>query len=310
MHDIQPMREFDHLMCGVKDVEEVGRTFEKLGFTVGPITPLEGIGVANRRILLTPEQENLANYIEFMQLGGASGNIPSYLQKWLAGSMRGEEGAHSYIMRTDDATATYAHFELRHQENPGGGFSPILLEKDFEERGPSGVCYKVGFSNCILPDLEPPFYISTSEIRTLDFYLDPQWRSHPNGAYSWVASIAVSATPRETAEALRDVWGGAVTEMGPNAIATGPGNIPLKIFTPDRFRHVYGIPSRNEGEIGSAEPYTAGVHISVADIGQTRDFLLSRNIDITSKDDYIIVRPELAHGLLLCFEQNDRTTRR
>jgi hypothetical protein len=309
MQDMRPIREFDHLMCGVKDVKAIENTFEALGFTVGPVTPLEGVGVVNRRILLTPKQENIANYLEFMQLGGASGSIPSYLTKWLGGSLIGEEGVNCYIMRTDDAEAACAHFEERHRKDPEGGFSPILLEKDFEQIGPDGASYDVGFSNCIMPDLEPPLYISTSQIRTLDFYLDDQWLSHKNGAVSWISSIAVSCNPTETAKGLQDIWGGEITKMSGDAVVTAPGEMPLKIFTPNEFLDTYAVSSKIDSDDSLALPYTAGVHISVTDLRKTRDFLQGKNINIINKDDCVIVPPELAHGLLICFEQEKVTGR-
>lgn len=305
MREIKPIRDFDHLMCGVKDLKTVESTFEGLGFTVGPITPLEGIGVANRRILLTPKQPDIANYLEFMQLGGASGDIPSFLQKWLKSSLTGDEGAHSYIMRTDDAHYTFNHFSKRHEENPDGGFAPILLEKDFQEAGPGeGQVYDVGFSNCIMPDLEPPLYVSTSQIRTLDFYFNDFWRSHSNGAVSWVATVAVSETPFETATALQDIWGGTVERMGDDGASARLEAMPLFIYTPDRFTAIYGIEAKDAVGRDPFSPYTAGVHITVKDIAETEHFLESRGIDIVRKNHHIIVPPELAHGVMLCLEQD------
>ena len=300
---MQPIREFDHLMCGMKDINAAGDTYEALGFTVGPVTPLDDVGVANRRILFTPKQENVANYIEFMQLGGAAGKIPPYLQKWLAGSLNGREGVHCFIMRTDDARACCAHFEKRHQQEPDGGFAPILLEIDFELPGPQGQLYAVGFSNCVFPDLEPPLYISTSQIRTLDFYLDAEWRSHANGTRSWTGGIAVSPTPLDTAKALQNIWGGEV-KLNNEIAVVGPGEIPLKIFTPDRFHDTYGVAPMIASGNGSALPYNAGFHLSVDDLDHTRNFLLERDVKLILKDDKVIVPPELAHGMLICFEQD------
>ena len=304
MQDTRPIREFDHFMCGVKDVEAVGDTFEALGFTVGPVTPLEGVGVSNRRILLTPKQENIANYIEFMQLGGASGTIPNYLNKWLAGSLTGDEGAHCCIMRSDDAHATYAHFEKRHQEDPEDGFKPILLEQDFDQVGPDGELYNVSFSNCIMPDLEPPLLVSTSQIRTLDFYLNSKWRTHANGAVSWVGAIAVSTSPMDTAVGLQDIWGGTIERPNLDTVVSGPGEIPLKTLTPNGFKNIYGVPAKDGGEKGAIAPYLAGAKISVADLTQTRDFLTARDVNIVVKEGYVIVPPEYAHGLMLCFVQD------
>ncbi|MFC3051819.1 VOC family protein [Kordiimonas pumila] len=301
--NIKPIREFDHLMCGVKDVEAVEDAFKMLGFTMGPVTPLEGVGVVNRRILLTPKHKNIANYIEFMQLGGASGDIPSYLKKWLGASVRGDEGIHSFIMRTDDARAAFTHFEKRHQADPSGGFSPVLLEQDFVQNGPDGMPYRVNFSNCIMPDLEPPLYISTSQIKTLDFYMDSVWRTHPNGACSWLSTIAVSKTPLETAKGMQAVWGGDIHLDDEGMVAVGPSEMRLKIFTPERFEHTYGVPVKTGADRQEVLPYAAGVHISVNNIDETLDFLLKRQIKPVLREHYVIIPPEYAHGILLCFEQ-------
>lgn len=301
----QPIREFDHLMCGVQDVEAIEKTFEGLGFVVGPVTPLHGAGVANRRILLTPKLKEIANYIEFMQLGGASGDIPSYLTKWLKGSLEGDEGINSFIMRSDDARATYAHFQKLHQHDPAGGFDPVILELDFQQAGPNGEVYDVGFSNAIFPDLEPPLYVSTSQIRTLDFYMNTYWRTHPNGALTWTATIAVSDTPLETARDLQAVWDGKVEPVDENIVLCGPGEMPLMIFTPAAFQETYGVAPKKQSNGGDKCCYSAGLHISVADLTQTKEFLQQRGVDTIEKNEHVIISPEQAHGLLICFEQDE-----
>ena len=300
VRNFQPIREFDHLMCGMKDIAATGRRYEALGFTVGPATPLEGIGVMNSRILLTPKDENLANYIEFMQLSGASGEVPSFLQKWLKGSLTGQEGAHCLIMRTDDAQRTYAHFDGLNDQNPLGGFKPFLLEKEFLQDGPGGETYTVGFANCIFPELEPPLYVSTSQIKTLDFYLNEKWRTHRNGALSWTETVAVSRTPEATAEALQDLWGGHVIADDSECLITTPGKMPLKIYTPEQFEAEYGVSAT-----AADRSYIAGVHISVKNLDDTKLFFEQADIEVRLFDDKLVLPPDVAHGLMLCFEQDE-----
>lgn len=297
-----PIREFDHLMCGVQDAERAVITYEKLGFTVGPITPLEGIGVSNCRILFTPTQENCANYIEFMQLSGASGEPPSFLKKWLGSSFQGNEGADCMIMRSDDAKFTYDHFESLHEANPDGGFEPYLLEHEFNQTGPNGEPYRVAFSNCVIPDLEPPLYISTSQIRSLDFYLISEWLEHANGAQSWTATVAVSNTPVETAALMQEAWGGTVSILSEDHVVCGPGNLPLIILTEEQFSKTYGKAAQQSSR---ERPYIAGVHLSSTDLDATLSYFQANNIPCAQINNRIILPAELCHGVMICFERSD-----
>ncbi|MEO9599505.1 VOC family protein [Parasphingorhabdus sp.] len=296
---MQPIREFDHLMCGVRDLSQVGRSYERLGFTIGPITPLEGVGVANRRILLTPNEPDCANYIEFMQLGGAGGEIPTYLEKWLKGSREGREGAGSMIMRTDDAHMAFDHFMQRHDKDPKHGFRPILLELEFDQFGPEDETYRVAFSNCIMPDLDPPLFLSTSQITTLDFYLNDVWRKHPNGAQSCTATVAMSDDPLATAHALYDIWGGTVEEYGPGCIAAAPGRIPLFILEQSAFIEKYGEPARD----GTRPlPFISGVHLTTSNFENTRIYFEKNGIEHSIIGQRLILPPSECHGLMICFE--------
>jgi len=53
--------DIDHLMCGVSDPQKAGETFEKLGFTVSPLSVIPSFGLANRCVLLTPRTTDRGN---------------------------------------------------------------------------------------------------------------------------------------------------------------------------------------------------------------------------------------------------------
>ena len=89
--------EFDHLMCGVKDPAHANQAFEKLGFTVSPLSDT-GLGVSNRCIILTPATTETANYIELMGVTDPENARPEVMAL-----ISGDEGIKQLITYTPDA---------------------------------------------------------------------------------------------------------------------------------------------------------------------------------------------------------------
>src|SRR3989339_1924438 len=94
--------DIDHLMCGVKDVKNANKAFEKMGFTVSPLSDT-GLGVSNRCILLTPPGSETANYIELLGI-----TDPEKARPEVAAMISGDEGVKRIITNTPDARAAFS----------------------------------------------------------------------------------------------------------------------------------------------------------------------------------------------------------
>lgn len=79
--------DIDHLMCGVVDPQQAGATFERLGFTVSPLSVIKSLGLANRCILFHSPSLDHANYLELLGVVD-----PSNASSAMAARLAGPEG--------------------------------------------------------------------------------------------------------------------------------------------------------------------------------------------------------------------------
>jgi hypothetical protein len=293
------IRDFDHLMWAVRDLEAAGATFARMGFTVGPITPRPHLGTANRRVSFTPIVDGAANYFELAQFVGPPERAYPLLRRFLAGAEAGREGVRAFIMHTPDAAAAHAHFAALDAAQPDAGFAPApLMVTDYEHPGPDGTPLGVAFTNCILPALRAPFPISLCQIRGWDFYANPVWCSHANGARAWVAAIAVADDPAATARELHALWGGAATIDARGVWRAQPGRIALHIMTSAQLSAAFGAEAVDTWQ---SPPYIAGVQIQFPRLDSVRAAL--HGLTVADTAERIVVPPRAAHGALLVFEQ-------
>ncbi len=126
--------EIDHLLGSAVDPQRGGEKYERLGFTVTPLSVIESLGVGNRMVLLEPLTANTANFVECMGIVDRA-RVPAAMAQLLEGS----EGIRSMVLSGPDAGASYAQLK-----RDGFEFLPPLdLEREWSL--PSGEILRPAF---------------------------------------------------------------------------------------------------------------------------------------------------------------------
>ena len=298
------IRELDHLMCGFRDLEAATDTFQRMGFTVGERTDRPARGIAQRRILLTPWHDGAANYLELLQFIADPDSVMPIVAKFCAGSDTGAEGIGALIMHTPDAEAAHAHFTRLDTEQPGRGWRPDpLVVADYDSPAQDGTVLRQSFTNCILPELAPPFWVSLCQIRGFDYYLHPSGRSHANTARSLTAVLGVADDPRAAGRDMQALWGGRFHALDDSSVDVGPGQARLLIHTAQSLARAY--PEIDTTSPRKA-PCLAGVRITVTDMTKAAQCLEQGGIPYAVRGDGLTVAPADAHGLLIRFKPHHR----
>jgi hypothetical protein len=180
--------DIDHLMLGISDPDAAAADFERLGFTTTPLSAMPQIGLANRCVLLTPEREGAANYLELL------GHDPQRAAPFMRALLGGGEGIKSLVLAAGDMDAA-----VKRLADCGAPTSaPLHIARRWTL--PDGEALDLAFT-VATPALDaPPVYCNLCQHHTLHHYLRPEWRQHPNGARSLVAVIIEADAPERVTE--------------------------------------------------------------------------------------------------------------
>ena len=180
--------DIDHLMLGVADPDGTAADFEGLGFTVTPLSAMPQIGLANRCVLLTPQRDGAANYLELL------GHDPQRAAPFMRALLGDGEGIKSLVLAAGDMAAAVAR--LAEIGAPPG--KPLHIRRRWTL--PDGETLDLAF-RVATPALDaPPVYCNLCQHHTLQHYLRPEWRKHPNGAQSLVAVSVEANEPEHVTE--------------------------------------------------------------------------------------------------------------
>jgi hypothetical protein len=278
------LTEIDHLLASGDPVAG-GAQYERLGFTVTPLSVIENLGVANRLILLTPLTPGTANFFECMGVVDprrAAANPMGAL-------LEGPPGVRSMVMGTRDAQATYE--ALSRDGYPFG--KPIDVEREW--RLPDGEVLKPAF-RVTLP-AAGPLRFNFCQYRTLHYYLREQWLRHENGARHLTAVYAVADDPGAVASHFEKVFAcqarerGGIHCMTPGAVELRVGNVAaLKSLVPERW-----LPG------GASPARYVGFEVEVESLVEVGELLRARGIEHAEQDGALIVAPPDACGNALRF---------
>lgn len=252
--------EIDHLLTAVDDAEAAGTEFERLGFTVTPVSVIGSMGLANRLVLLDPLTEGTANFVELMAV-----HDPVHANPAMRALLTGPPGVRSLVLASFDAEATRAALERQ-------GLAPGPVHKVAREWAlPSGERLDVAF-DVLLPMRAPSaLAFNVCRYRTLQHYLRPEWRAHPNGAQSLIAVHAVAHDPAAVATFFARLFGCTVERREGGSLAVRPGSVRLTISTPADSVTLFGVlPPVSTGYVG----YT----MRVASLAKLQAFLTSRGL--------------------------------
>jgi hypothetical protein len=275
--------EIDHLLSSSTDPQRGGERYERLGFTVTPLSVITNLGVGNRLLLLRPMTPGTANFFECMGIVDR-GRVPASMADLLSGA----EGIRSMVLSGADARGSHALLA-----RDGYPFAaPLDIEREW--RLPSGEILRPAFLVTLPAPAPLPF--NFCQYRTLHYYLREEWLVHANGARHLTGVFALAEEPRTVARYFEAVF--SATAVVRNGLySVGPGKVQLQIGNRAALRAL--IPDEWLGRL--LEPRYLGFEVEVRSLAALRSLLLDRGVRFVEHSDAVVVAPEEACGNVLRF---------
>lgn len=220
--------EIDHLLTSVHNLEAAASLFRRMGFTLSPISRIEGMGISNHLVLMTPPTPGFANYIELMTAHDRS-RLPPAMVRTLSGG----EGIKSMVLGAPDIAAA----------------SVAIKQAGFEVKEPFHVKreWVIGPGQSVFPEfdvilpIEAPLVFNCCRYFNVDLYLRTEWLKHGNGARRLLSVIAVADEPTAVAKQFGRLFGDCRIE--PDVSRTTPGRVDLAVYSPEGLHRQFGIDS-------------------------------------------------------------------
>lgn len=289
---IAPRLALDHTGCIVRDLSAGASRWERLGFTLMPLSRQRGAvpgregfhpwATANRCAILGRTYLELIGVVD-----------PDAFNPW-GRFIECNEGLHICAIRCDDADATYAALSARTDALQPPVPRERVLDVDGETRA-------MRFRNIFSRDERwPEARYLVIEHQTPQYLWQPRYQRHENGARDLVAVTFVANDPATLRPRL-DALGVAVALRGARGLAgTLPGGGMLHVMQPSTFADAYGF----------APSLRAGMHamaVAVEDLNATRALLEKRGVSMRATTGAVCVSPEHANGCVLQFVQDEET---
>ena len=276
--------EIDHLLAS-GDPQLGGAQYERLGFTVTPLSVIGNLGVANRLILMRPLTPGTANFFECMGVVDAARAAGNPMGRLLSG----EPGVRSMVLSGPDALAS---FEALARD--GFPFAkPLDIEREW--RLPDGEVLRPAFS-VTLP-IGEPLQFNFCTYRTLHYYLREGWLRHENGAMHLTKVFAIAARPESVARYFERVFGHA-SRREREMYAVAPGKCELHVGSASALAHA--LPERWLPKDAGAGRYV-GFEVQVASLEALRRLFVERGVDFVEHDAALAVAPHDACGNVVRF---------
>jgi hypothetical protein len=275
-------RDIDHVMLISRDLVHARSLYERMGFSVTPLT-FHPHGTANHLIVFQRDFLERLGVVAPERLDSRSAAAQVLLQI--------REGLAAIALPTSDAKRDREAL-VRRGLDPSDLYSfdrPVRLPDGRETRAIVDTVWAAEPS-------APLVQTFLSRQRVPEAVWVPEWQAHPNGAraIAWLTLVADDpAAALEghfaaffDAEVFRDA-------RGRRTLATPRGEI--RVLDPDAYEAACGSPAE------AIHPYIAGVGIRVVDLDRLVIHLQESGVRHTRSSQCVQILPELTHGALLEF---------
>jgi len=272
----------DHPVIAVRDMEAARIAYERLGFIVPPRGRHREWGTGNWCIQFPNNYLELRGFFE-PSAAPQTRELLEFLQD--------REGLMGIAFGTKGARLTHDSF-LEAGLHP----RPVKpLTRDFEL--PTGTV-PVSFELCFLPRDETPglMHVVVCEHLTPERLRQPAWLNHTNGAQRVSMLVAVAEEPQRSVVPWTSLFGQVTVVEG--GILAHVGHEQVLLLTPDALAHRY--PGVTLPPLSSS-PCLAAVVLEVADLDETRAYLLEREVGADVAGGRLVALPEKACGTLIEF---------
>ncbi|MEX0759834.1 MAG: VOC family protein [Tistlia sp.] len=272
----------DHVLVGVKDLEQARLDWLRLGFRPCPRGRHIGWGTANY-CLMFPD-----DYVELLGIVDAT-KFVNDLDRFLAQ----REGLLGLAFRGTDLSATAAALRA-------AGFSavgPRSLKRILElPEGEVQPAFELLFPE---PAAVPALKAFVCRHLTPELVWRKEWLSHPNGATGIRQLVVVADRPGELALNYAALFGEEAVAMADGELIVELGRCRLRFVTPELFQAQWPFDSPAPVQ---PRPWMAAMIVTVADRRTTRLYLETTGVALaTGVDGALYAAPSEASGVLLGF---------
>ncbi len=277
----------DHIVVGVKSLDEAVDTYARLGFALTPYGQHEGMGTGNHCIMMPHD------YLELVAVSPEAAD--SDLRRRLTKSLetRGN-GVMAVAFHTEDGAAT-------HQ---------ALVRQGVAAAAPQSVTRSIG--------AKPPVRASLSMVRlpedalvglsafvaqhlSPDAVRQPGWTNHPNGVVGIDSLTLIVDDPLAAKDAYERFFGAGVAAITDHTVAVHLGDHTIFLCSPDQLTQLH---PDVELDRAPKPPAPVAIGLKVRDIEDTARVLAGNRVPFRMlKEGMIRVPPSETLGTLIEFRE-------
>jgi catechol 2,3-dioxygenase-like lactoylglutathione lyase family enzyme len=283
-------RRIDHLVVAVRDLDEAGSFYRRLGFQVGARNR-HPWGTENRLVQFA------GSFIELIAVGEGAAIAPHQASAFSFGAfvkdyLLDREGLAMLVLDSQDAKADAALFS----EKGIGSFEPFHFERS--GRRPDGSETKVAFTLAFAAAQNSPkagFFVCQQHYP--ENFWNPEFQRHDNRA-SRISSVTLAAPdPERFRDFLTAFTGVQPTSPDGDDSSFRLGEDRIDVLTPDDAAEIYG-----SVEAEMEEPSFVAFAVRVDDIHRHANWLDAAEIPYQHIGTRLIVPASAAHGVAIAFE--------
>lgn len=282
------IREIDHLLTYVRDLDRAAAAFRRMGFTLSPLSRIDAMGISNHLVLMQQGLPGFANYIELMSAHDRQ-RLPPPMAKVLSGA----EGIKSMVLGTEDAA-------LAQQAMVRQGFAaaaPVHVKRE----------WKIGPGDSVFPEfdvilpVEAPLAFNACRYFNVELYLRPEWREHANGARRVRTVFAIADDADAVAQRYAALFEAPITRSV-DGVCTTPGRLGLEVMSRRAAERRFGLTL-------AAVPEAAylGYLVDVVSLDGLRSCLSAGKVAHRDLDGTICIDPAHGFGNLIVFGEQTET---
>jgi catechol 2,3-dioxygenase-like lactoylglutathione lyase family enzyme len=269
----------DHVIVGVRDLEEARASYDRLGFRTTPRGRHVGWGTANYCIMFPNDYVELLGIVD-----------PSKFTNDLDRFLEDRQGLMALALRSSDPEGTYAGWRAGGLEPAAVADLSRLLEPDLELR----------FRNVMLPaEATAGVPLFACAHLTPEPMRRPEWLEHRNGVIA-IASLTVAVEePGALFASMGAVFGADNLTETDDTLAVHTGHGMLLLATPDDLEMLH---PELEPLVTDRLPALAALTLVVHDTGRTADHLDRQDVAYRRNAAGALgLSPADTHGVMLEF---------
>lgn len=276
----------DHIVVGVKSLDEAVDTYARLGFALTPYGQHEGMGTGNHCIMMPHD------YLELVGVSAEAAD--SDLRRRLTKSLgsRGD-GVMAVAFHTEDGAAT-------HQALVRQGVAAAAPQSVTRSIGAKPKPVRASLSMVRLPeDALVGLSAFVAQHLSPDAVRQPGWMNHPNGATGIDSLTLIVDDPMVAKDAYERFFGAGVAAITDHTVAVHLGDHTIFLCSPDQLTQLH---PDVELDRAPRPPAPVAVGVKVRDIEETARVLAANRVAFRMlKEGMIRVPPSETLGTLIEF---------